>query len=299
MRYLRKYRLKNGEVFAIDVSPPNASAFVFSYIVRGEDAGDCCLLVDPGPASSHSALSKYLLKLGCARVHLFLTHIHIDHSGAAGDLAMIFRDKIKVYVHPKGAPHLVNPERLWAGSLKVLNSLAITYGRPTPVPEEAIVTTKDYEVFKVGGLEVLVVHTPGHAPHHQSALLSNELLFSGESLGMYFEEFDATLLASPPPFKYDAYMDSVAKQRELSPRLIALPHNTITLFNNQLDLNLRQIELWKKASRAAENFEEFLNILLGEDLNLRRLWGINLDIIKKTILSNLTGAYEELRGASQ
>uniref|UniRef100_A0A7C1I7V6 MBL fold metallo-hydrolase n=1 Tax=Fervidicoccus fontis TaxID=683846 RepID=A0A7C1I7V6_9CREN len=295
MVFIKKYSFEYIDMFAIDVSPRNGESFIYSYILKNKVGKNECMLIDTGPMSSSGELLSLIKKLNCSFLHVFLTHIHIDHAGGSGYLVNAFNDKATVYVHPKGAQHLVDPERLWLSSLEVLGELAVSYGKPLPIPSSRVYATKDDEVLNIDGLEIRVLHTPGHAPHHQSLLLLNNLLFSGESLGMFFEEWNAALIASPPPFKYDVYNASLDRQIKLSPKLLALPHNTVVEFKDYISVHLAQLQLWEKIAKDSKNIEEFVNTILRNDVNVEKLWKTNLYILRETILTNLKGAYEAFR----
>lgn len=295
MSFVKKYKFANNDIFAIDMSPRNGKSFIYSYIVRNKSRENGCLIIDTGPMCSGGELIDLINKLRCSSLHIFLSHIHIDHAGASGYLAKTFHEKIKIYVHPKGAQHLADPERLWQSSLEVLGELAVSYGKPLSIPSELIITTKDNEYLIVGEIEIQVIHTPGHAPHHQSLLLFNNILFSGESVGMFFEEWNASLIASPPPFKYDLYKVSLDKQIKLSPKFLALPHNTIVDFNYYISIHKTQLQLWQEIAEKSKSLEEFTDTLLKNDKNVERLWKSNIPILKETILTNIKGAYEAFK----
>jgi len=122
-------------------------------------------------------LIERLRALGLRRLDfILLTHIHIDHAGAAAALQRAFPEA-RVHSHPKGAPHVEDPRRLWKGSLAVLGDVARCYGEPPPLPGGCLVAEE--QLAQAG---ITVLPTPGHAPHHVS-FLQGEDLFLGEAFG--------------------------------------------------------------------------------------------------------------------
>ena len=159
---------------------------------------DLCFLVDPGPTSVISSLKQALNKLGIKNTKLdyvLLTHIHMDHAGGTGELIKFFPN-VQIICHPNGINHMINPTKLWEGSLKVLGDVANLYGKITPVPEDRITNQK----FVANG-KIEVIETLGHAPHHQSYLF-DRYLFAGEAAGVNLSLTDGifTRPATPPVF---------------------------------------------------------------------------------------------------
>lgn len=212
------------EIATIDATPEPASRAISPYIVVAPDGE--AVLIDSGPASSVDTVLGELEARGLRLEAVILTHIHLDHGGAAGRIARSLG--VKVYVHPRGAPHLVNPERLWRASKQFLGSIADYYGKPEPVPEGMVVPLGDGETVNVGGIEFKVVHTPGHASHHMSILLVGEgILFTGDSAGVRLAASQGGVVevpTNPPPFKPRLYMESLVKMAALRPRRVALGH---------------------------------------------------------------------------
>ena len=197
----------------IDVEPPipGWDEFIGVYVLKGQQVA----LVDVGPQSSAENLLDGLRKLGIETSdvsHILLTHIHIDHAGAAGELLKVLPNAT-VIVHPRGASHLANPEKLWEGSLKTLGDLAEKYGRPQPVPQERIIAAEDGMQFEAGrGVKMEAIHTPGHAAHHMSFIeLNSGMLFAGEVGGVYTGKIDLLRPATPPPLILEHKVASIDK----------------------------------------------------------------------------------------
>lgn len=241
-------RLGDTEFLIVDVTPEGVGVeFIYSYIlVSGNDV----LVVETGPQSSAKPLYEFLDKHGLLsgkHVHIAVTHIHLDHSGGAGSLAEMIPGS-RIYVHPRGAKHLIDPSRLWPASRQALGWIAEVYGEPRPAPRDIVVETSDGQRIVIGdGVGVVFVHTPGHASHHQSIVVETsgkKILFTGDSAGMYSPEAGAVVPTTPPPFRYAAYMSSLDKQVKISPDMVAYTHKGLGSPSLLVE-HRRQMELWR------------------------------------------------------
>lgn len=170
----------------------------------GRDRVICCwevdgVLVDPGPEAT---LSNVLDALGGrAPEAILLTHIHFDHAGASGALVRRFPG-IKVYVHERGARHMIDPSRLVASAAQLYGGteehLRRRWGSVDPVPAESIVTLSGGESLLDGQFEV--VYTPGHASHHvcYRHVPSGRALV-GDMAGVRIPPSKLTVAPTPPP----------------------------------------------------------------------------------------------------
>jgi len=198
---------------------PGQEDFVIAWLGRREGGP---FLVDPGPAATAERLLAALAEAGVDRLPLvLLTHIHLDHAGAAGHLARAFPEAHLV-CHPRGIPHLVDPTRLWAGSLKVQGEVARVYGEPLPVPADRFIDPD--------AAGVRAVETPGHAPHHLS-FVAGDTLYVGEAACTCLETPGGLYLrpATPPRFRLDIALASLARLRALdpTPARIAFAHQCL------------------------------------------------------------------------
>lgn len=194
-----------GGIYQIDVcdQEPERTA---CYLILA----DKIALIETGPAPGTVHIKDALKKLGIQREevdYIIVTHIHLDHAGGAGVMA---RDlpRAKVFVHPRGARHLIDPARLAAGARAIYGeSFDRLFGAVLPVPGERVCTPADGEILDLGGGRVLTFyHTPGHARHH--IIIHDPAsrgVFSGDTLGVRFQALsrlvgsDIILLSTPPP----------------------------------------------------------------------------------------------------
>lgn len=178
-------------VFAIDTGYVRPLCDAVHLIVREGRAA----LVDSGTTRSVPAIMDALAELGIDVddvEHLLLTHIHLDHAGGAGALLELLPNAT-VAVHPRGAPHLIDPAKLEAGTRAVYGDATYErlYGRLVPVPAERLQVMADGARLKLGQCVFEFLHTPGHALHHL-AIHDREAdaVFTGDSFGISYRELD-------------------------------------------------------------------------------------------------------------
>ena len=199
----------------------NFTSLLSSWVYKDNDL---CFVVDPGPTSVISSLKQALDTLSISKTDLdyvLLTHIHMDHAGGTGELIKFFPNA-QVICHPNGIKHMINPKRLWEGSLKVLGDVANLYGKITPILKDRI-TNQEF----VADDKIEVVETLGHAPHHQSYHF-NKYVFAGEVAGVNISLADGifTRPATPPVFNYEISLASIQKllERNLVNYMICYGH---------------------------------------------------------------------------
>jgi glyoxylase-like metal-dependent hydrolase (beta-lactamase superfamily II) len=206
-------------VYQITLSPPleGFGDFINAWLVKGPPA----FLVDVGPASTAGQLIQALETLEVSRLdYILLTHIHLDHAGAVGRIARRFKSA-RVVCHAKGIPHLVDPEKLWEGTRKVLGPVADGYGPLEPLPAERFVAAQG---FAADGIEALV--TPGHAAHHVS-YFTPPALFAGEACGVHYTlpgGRDYMRPATPPLFFLNTALESIDALIARAPKRMVVGH---------------------------------------------------------------------------
>jgi glyoxylase-like metal-dependent hydrolase (beta-lactamase superfamily II) len=192
--------------------------------------GDAPVLVETGSQSSIAVLLAALDELGLGPEDLAgvaVTHIHLDHAGGVGDVAKAF-PSATVYVHEKGARHLVDPTRLVRSAGMVYGDLLDSlYGRLEPTAPERIHVLEDGEDIVVSPNRVLTtVDSPGHAKHHLALHDSQSgILFVGDAVGVRLPDAGVLRPATPPPdFDLDLAINSLHKFVGRNPAEVALAH---------------------------------------------------------------------------
>jgi glyoxylase-like metal-dependent hydrolase (beta-lactamase superfamily II) len=178
------------------------------------------VLVDPGPGS---CLPTLLNELGDERPRaLLLTHIHLDHAGAAGSLVARWPD-LEVYVHERGAPHMADPSRLLESATRLYgDDMDRLWGEMLAVPEDNLHVLSGGERILDGGYEV--AYTPGHASHHV-AYRHNGTAFVGDVGGVKITADSMTIPPTPPPdIDVEAWHESIDLIRSWRPERLAMTH---------------------------------------------------------------------------
>jgi glyoxylase-like metal-dependent hydrolase (beta-lactamase superfamily II) len=231
--------------------------------------------VDVGPAATADQLVDAIATLGVDHLdYICLTHVHIDHAGAVGHLARKFPDT-PVVCHPKGIPHIVDPERLWQGTVKTLGETGRAYGRMLPVDPAWIATEQQ---LATAPFELL--DTPGHSAHHY-AIAAEGYLFAGEAGGVCLPLPSGDLYlrpATPPRFFLETSLSSI--DRLMGAVSGALCYGHFGMQPDGLEMLSRhrdQLLFWKKtlASEVAEGgmdstdvAHRWVDLLLAEDPRL-------------------------------
>lgn len=163
---------------------------------------------------------------------VFLTHVHLDHAGGAGEL-LRHLPNAKVLVHPRGAAHLVEPDKLIAGTKAVYGAEAFAglYGKIVPIPAERIVEARDDARFRLDGSEFHCIHTPGHALHHYCLVdAESHSVFAGDTFGISYRAFDtakgAFIFPATTPTHFDPQQAHASLDRIMSfePAAVFLTH---------------------------------------------------------------------------
>ena len=186
-------------------------------------------IIDPGPGSTLETLRQQLRTQGVGVGDLnaiLLTHIHLDHAGATGALVRE-NPQLEVYVHSKGAPHMIDPSKLLASAARLWpNELQTLFGDALPVPAENLRILEGGEILSLGTRKIEIVYTPGHASHHVSYFDKGEgVAFVGDTTGVRIEGNFFAMPATPPPDIDLAIWDtSFAAILELRPARLFLTH---------------------------------------------------------------------------
>ncbi|MFN2488972.1 MAG: MBL fold metallo-hydrolase [Actinomycetota bacterium] len=194
-----------------------------AFLVRG----DATALVETGPRSSVGRVLAQLEDAGIRELdHIVVTHVHLDHAGAAGTLARHF-PTARVAVHEIGAPHLVDPSKLWSSATRIYGGeMEKLWGGIDPIPEHRIEPLADGDRIDLGGRVLQAVATPGHASHHHAFLdESTGTVFAGDALGVRLADVGAIRPATPPPeFDLELAVRSIERIRGLGAESLAFTH---------------------------------------------------------------------------
>jgi glyoxylase-like metal-dependent hydrolase (beta-lactamase superfamily II) len=197
--------------------------------------GGRAAFVDTGTTHSLPNLLATLEAKGLDRSDVdwvLTTHVHLDHAGGAGALMQALPNA-RCAVHPRGAPHLVRPGKLVAGSIAVYGEsrYRALYGEIVPIDESHVLVAEDGAKLSLGGRELELIHTPGHALHHYCIVdRAHALIFSGDTFGISYRDFDVNGRAfifpttTPVHFDPEALCRSVDRLISYQPRSIFLTH---------------------------------------------------------------------------
>ena len=210
-------------VHPIDLHFQDTPEAIASFLVEGPD---CLFLIETGPGCTLPRLLSGIETLGFdpSRIEdVFVTHIHLDHAGAAGWWAR--ENGSTVYVHPRGARHLVDPARLVESARMVYGDAMDTlWGEMIPAPEDRVQIVGDGETTLIGGLAVEAWDTPGHARHHHAFAIEGTV-FAGDTAGARLPGCEYhSVTSAPPQFDPDAYLDSIDRILENAPERLFLTH---------------------------------------------------------------------------
>jgi glyoxylase-like metal-dependent hydrolase (beta-lactamase superfamily II) len=209
-------------IVTLDLNFQGRPQAIASYLIR---TGDAVVLIESGPGSTLASLEAGLAQKGLSPpdvTHVLLTHIHLDHAGAAGWLA---NQGAEIYVHPVGAPHMLNPEKLLASATRIYGDrMDSLWGEFLPVPEDRLVVPKDAEAIKIGNAEFIPLHTPGHAEHHY-AYIFEDVCFCGDVGGVRIPGYPYLRVPMPPPeLHIERWHASLDRLRAAKPGRIAPTH---------------------------------------------------------------------------
>ena len=207
----------------IDVKMHGHDGLTAAFLVTGGKTA----LVETGPKSSVENVLRGLESMRVERLdYIVVTHVHLDHAGAAGTLAARWPDAT-VAVHEVGAPHLADPSKLWSSAARIYgDDMERLWGGIDPVSHERILALRDGDRIDLGGRVLQAFDTPGHAYHHHAFLDdATGVLFAGDALGVLLPDIGLVRPATPPPeFNLEAAVDSIRRIRELEPASVWLTH---------------------------------------------------------------------------
>lgn len=217
--------LDNG-IGVIDLHHRGLPKLIAAYVLRSDDG---LVLIETGPGSTLDNLFDGLAKLGLDPAelrHILLTHIHLDHAGAAGSLLQRFPES-RLYVHERGARHMIDPSRLLQSAERIYGALmGPLWGEFRPCPEEQVTVLTDGDQVRSGDLTLDVLYTPGHASHHVAfSDPGRNVVFAGDVAGVRIPPSSLVWPPTPPPdIDIEAWHASIDRLRDLHPQQLLIAH---------------------------------------------------------------------------
>lgn len=237
----------------IDVTFQGVAHAIASYILR---CGDAVVMIETGPGSTVENLQAGLAGLGLRPAdvtHVLVTHIHLDHAGAAGWMA---QHGAPVYVHHVGAPHIIDPSRLWASASRIYGEQMVPlWGQVWPIPPAQVHALHDGDVIELGAVQIVAHDTPGHAWHHM-AYQVEDVCFTGDVAAARLPGYRHVRLPTPPPeIDVPVWHRSVERLRCLALRRLYLTHfgpvTNVAAHLALVDANLDKTAAWVLAQEQA------------------------------------------------
>jgi glyoxylase-like metal-dependent hydrolase (beta-lactamase superfamily II) len=210
------------DVISLDLLFQNQKSAIAAYLIPYSGGA---VLVESGPGSTIDAVKMGLAAHDLAPkdiTHVLVTHIHLDHAGAAGWFS---GQGAQVFVHPVGAPHLLNPEKLIASATRTYGDRMETlWGQFWPVPAANLTEVQDGAEIIAGELCFRALHTPGHAEHHVSYIL-DDICFTGDVGGVRLPgPLYLRMPFIPPELHIEKWRDSLEKLRKFGCKRVAPTH---------------------------------------------------------------------------
>lgn len=209
-------------IHTLDLGFIGLPGLIASYLI---ESGGEFALVETGPGSTLKTLREAIRAAGVdesAIKKVFVTHIHLDHAGAAGWFA---QNGATIYCHPNATRHLIDPSRLIDSARMVYgDQMDALWGEMLPAPAERVVSLQDNDRVRLGDVEIVAWDTPGHARHHHSFVIG-DVCFAGDVAGMRLENSRyLSVTAAPPQFDPVAYAQSIDRLLAANFKALYLTH---------------------------------------------------------------------------
>ena len=283
------------DLYLIDHRFQGVPGTIASYLLTGDDD---LTLIETGPATTTEALLAGVRAAGFDPeqiTRLIVTHIHLDHAGAAGSLIERL-PRARLFVHRVGAPHMIDPSKLIASATRIFQGdMDRLWGEILPVPEERVVVLDDESALRVGRRVLRALYTPGHASHHLAFHdAESRVIFTGDVAGARLNEAEYLRPPTlPPEVDLTLWRESIARLRRLRAHRLYLTHGgAFGDPDRHFDLLLSRLFFlagWTEASLAVEQDTEVLAT------QLRQREGREITAI--TGKEDLVEAYELVAGS--
>lgn len=237
------------DLWCLDLDFQGMPGVVAAFLVTGREGHT---LIETGPGSTIPALERAVAAAGARFdeiVQIAVTHIHLDHAGAAGTLLRRLPGA-RLMVHPVGAPHMIDPSKLLASATRIYGErMDALWGAFEPCPPERVVPLTDGEALRCGQRTLRALHTPGHAIHHIAFHDPDAgTVFTGDVGGVRLRGSAHVRPPTPPPdIEIEAWHRSVDRLRALGPAALDLTHfGRITDPGRHLDELMHRLDAWVK-----------------------------------------------------
>lgn len=278
----------NPRLKTIDLNFLGLPGTIAAYLITH---GHGAILIESGPGSTSANLERALQSHGLHPsdiTDVLLTHIHLDHAGAAGWLAS---HGARVHVHAVGAPHMVDPEKLLTSAQRIYGDMMDTlWGDFLPVRENQLIALQDGDVIEIEDLSLRAIDTPGHANHHMAYLFEN-VCFSGDIGGVRLAGLRHLRVPMPPPeFHLEKWRASVEQLSQETFHYIAPTH--FGLYNDR-DWHLRTLQ------EALDDIDQWIEAHLPDEPALETLnAGFLAWTAERSTQDELLGEYHQLYEAA-
>jgi glyoxylase-like metal-dependent hydrolase (beta-lactamase superfamily II) len=259
-------------VYLLDTVHTGLAGTIGSYLLPTGAGGFA--LIETGPGSTLAALEQAIREAGFepeALEDVLVTHIHLDHAGAAGTLAR--RYGATVWVHERGAPHLADPSRLVNSAKRIYgDEMKALWGEMESVPPAHLRALKDGETVTGKRVRVRALDTPGHASHHLCYLLADGTLFTGDAAAIKLNGAPTIRPALPPPeLDLEQWEASLKRMREVAPSRLLLTH-----FGEVREVDKHLAAVAEKNRKWAEVILEGMRLGESDEALTRRITEVGL-----------------------
>lgn len=209
----------------VDLNFKGSPRVIATAVLAGNDG---VTLIDPGPTSCLTTLDAGLRERGLSLRdvrNVLLTHIHLDHAGAAGTITERVPNA-RVFVHERGAPHMIDPAKLLASATRLYgDNMDTLWGAFQPVPADRVTVLTGGERLDLGGQFLKVAYTPGHAKHHVSYLDEHTgMAYVGDTAGVQVSGTYLIAPTPPPDIDIEAWQESLNTIEAWNPVSLFLTH---------------------------------------------------------------------------
>lgn len=203
------------------------------------------VLIETGPHSTFDQLKKGIENLSYKIEdikHVFLTHIHLDHAGAAWAFAEVGAN---IYLHPFGAKNMEDPSRLMESAKRIYkDKMDELWGDMKAIPANQLIEVEDQQTFNIGDMTIKSLHTPGHAKHH-IAWQVGDVIFTGDIAGVRIDQGPVVPPCPPPDINLEDWKNSIQIIKNANPSTLYLTHySSIENIDEHLNALLNILDSW-------------------------------------------------------